>query len=89
MIPFVKKEADRIETVIIGQTPRLTKKGKPYHDNQGNVIYEDETDDILVTGKSYYRNVNSLVAFNQQVLGLSNSLTSANRIFRKLIDDIG
>ena len=89
MIPFIKKEADRIETVIIGQKPKLTKKGKPYHDNQGNVIYEDETDDVLVTGKSYFRNVNALVAFNQQVLSLSSSLTSANRIFRKLIDDIG
>ena len=90
MIPFIKKEADKVREVKPGnQIPILNKNGSHKKNNRGQYMYEDETEHQLVVGNAYYRNVNSLLAFNQQVLNLSNSLTSANRIFIKLIDDIG
>ena len=89
MIPFIKKQLDRIENVMVGQEPRLTKKGQPYRNNKGEIQYDDVYDDVTIKGASYYRNTNSLLAFNQQALSLSNSLTAVNRIFIKLINDIG
>lgn len=90
MIPFIKKEADRVREVATGnEIPVLKKNGEQKKNNKGELLWEDEYREEITPGNAYYRNVNSLLAFNQQVLNLSNALTSANRIFRKLIDDIG
>jgi hypothetical protein len=76
------------------QVPVLNKNGTHKKNTRGDLMfkdeYEDEYEDVVVKrGNAYYRNVNSLLAFNQQVLNLSNSLTSTNKIFIKLIDNIG
>lgn len=89
MIPFIKHEEDKTRQGVVGSRPSLTKNGKARKDRNGDVIYEDVLGDILVEGNSYYRNVNSLLSFNQQTLTLSNALTNLNRIFKTLIQDIG
>ena len=91
MIPFIRKEADRVREVYTGrQLPVYRNDGiTQKKNNKGELMWEDETEEEVTPGNAYYRNVNSLLAFNQHVLSLSNVLTSVNRIFRKLIDDIG
>jgi len=91
MIPFIRKEADRVREVYTGdQVPVYRNDGITQRkNNKGELMWEDETEEEVTPGNAYYRNVNSLLAFNQHTISLSNILTSMNRIFIKLIDDIG
>jgi hypothetical protein len=91
MIPFVKKNADRIDpNAVIGTELVVDKNGNQVFDKKtGLPKYKNIRGELFIQGASYFRNVTSQLAFNQNVLSISNLLTNVNRIFIKLINDIG
>jgi len=90
MIPFIKKEVDKIDRVKIGEQQAISRYGNPKFDKKTkDPVMEDVFGDVITTGNSYYRNVNSLLSFNQHTLTLSTAVTNANRIFQTLIQNIG
>jgi hypothetical protein len=88
MIPLINKTKNKIKPRIIRIDPVFDEDGDPvYNDDESRaetIVYEPQK-----PSASYYRNVNSLISFNQHMLQLSTSLTTINRIFIKLIYDIG
>jgi hypothetical protein len=84
MIPFIKKE------ILTMKVPMFDEDGDPVMKRRrGKAPPQQDEEDVLYPGNSYFRNANSFLSFNQQTLNLSNSLTNMNRIFKNLIKDIG